>query len=491
MRSYRISRGRGATSWALAIMAGAAAGVSAGRADATEPAIRAADALGDVRALAAPALEGRGALTPGLGEAARYVARRFAAAGLAPAGDGGTYFQAVEIPLPRRPSPETRLDLGGEALKLGADFSPGVGAPATEARGPIAFAGRCAPSDYGGLDVGGKLVVCLPDGLPLAAKLDTAVARGAVALLVVDDGASPELAPLWPLGQAGASTIPSFRVRGAVIDRLLAPLRRSVAALRAPVEPGARPPAFDVGAWGGFGLAWVVPALRGSNVVGVIPGADPALAGEAVLVGAHYDHVGKGDEGGVLDGPGLHPGADDNASGTAALLETAEALAAGPRPRRSILFVAFTGEERGLVGSIAAAARAPRSVVAMVNFDMVGRMRDRKLEVQGAPTSPAWRAIVEEANAGRLALAFPSRVSRNSDHAPFIAAGVPALLLHTGMHGDYHRKGDTAEKINADGIVEAARLAAGVVRSVADRPERLSFVGPAWTTVRAGGWGAP
>jgi Zn-dependent M28 family amino/carboxypeptidase len=226
-------------------------------------------------------------------------------------------------------------------------------------------------------------------------------------------------------------------------------------------------------------------------VIGVIPGADPALAGEAVLVGAHYDHVGRGDEGGVIDGPGLHPGADDNASGIAALLAAAGELAAGPRPRRSILFVAFTGEERGLVGSIVAAARAPRSVVAMVNFDMVGRMRDRKLEVQGAPTSPAWRDIVEAANGAHLALAFPPRVSKNSDHAPFIAAGVPALLLHTGMHGDYHRKGDTAEKINADGIVETARLATRVVRTVADRPGRLAFVGPLWTTSLAGGRGAP
>ena len=82
-------------------------------------------------------------------------------------------------------------------------------------------------------------------------------------------------------------------------------------------------------------------------------------------------------------------------------------------------------------------------------------------------------------------------MSRNSDHAPFIAAGVPALLFHTGMHGDYHRKGDTTEKINADGIVETARLASRVIRSVADRPDRLAFVGPAWTTARAGAWGTP
>jgi hypothetical protein len=232
----------------------AVAGVS-GDARGTARAGGAADALADVRALAAPALEGRGALTPGLGEAARYVARRFAAAGLAPAGDGGTFFQGVEIPLPRRAAPETRLELGGAPLKLGVDFSPAVGAPATEARGPIAFAGRGAPGDYGELDARGKLIICLAEGPPLANKLDDAVARGAVALLVVGDGPAAELGPLWPLGQAGASAIPSFRVRGAAIDRLLAPARRSLAALRAAAEAGGWPPSFDVGAWGAFAVS--------------------------------------------------------------------------------------------------------------------------------------------------------------------------------------------------------------------------------------------
>jgi hypothetical protein len=492
MRSFGISSGWVAV-WRRAVAAAAVLAALLGHgARATERAIRAEDALVDVQALAAPALEGRGALTPGLGEASRYVARRFAAAGLAPAGDGGTFLQAVEIPLPRRPARETRLELGGEALKLGVDFSPGVGAPATQALGPIAFVGRGGLADYAGLDTRGKLVICLAEGPPVGHKLENAIARGAVAVLVIDDAPASDLAPLWAFGQAGASAIPSFRVRGAAVDRLLVRARKSLAALRAPIEPGGRLASFDLGVSGAFSVAWVVPAVRGWNIVAMIPGADAAVAGEAVLLGAHYDHVGRGDEGGALDGPGLHPGADDNASGIAALLEAAEALAGdGPRPRRTILFVAFTGEERGLVGSIAAASHAPRSVVAMVNFDMVGRMRDQKLEIQGAPTSPVWREIVEGANSEHLALAFPPRVTRNSDHAPFIAAGVPALLLHTGMHADYHRRGDTPDKINADGIASTARLAARVARSVADRSGRLTFVGPTWTTAQAGAGGAP
>jgi Zn-dependent M28 family amino/carboxypeptidase len=169
------------------------------------------------------------------------------------------------------------------------------------------------------------------------------------------------------------------------------------------------------------------------------------------------------------------------------LLEAAAELAGAPtRPRRSILFVAFTGEEKGLVGSIAAAAHAPRTVVAMLNFDMVGRMKAGRLEVQGASTSPGWRELVERANADHLALSFPPRVTRNSDHAPFVAGNVPALLLHTGLHGDYHRRSDTPDKINADGIDKAARLAARVARLLADRPERLAFTGPIWTSTRAG-----
>jgi len=124
----------------------------------------------------------------------------------------------------------------------------------------------------------------------------------------------------------------------------------------------------------------------------------------------------------------------------------------------------------------------------MLNLDMVGRLRNGALEVGGVATSPEWQAIVEAANTDRLALAFPKLLVPNSDHAPFVARHIPSLFMFTGMHGDYHRSSDTADKVNAEGVAAVARLAARVVRAVADRPQRLAFTAPQWT--RGGAWGA-
>jgi Zn-dependent M28 family amino/carboxypeptidase len=184
-----------------------------------------------------------------------------------------------------------------------------------------------------------------------------------------------------------------------------------------------------------------------------------------------------------MDGGGaVHPGGDDNASGTAALLEIAEAFA-GPaaRPRRSILFAAFTGEEKGMLGSAAVAASSRRKLVAMINLDMVGRMRNDALEVGGASTSPTWQSLVAQENVDRLALTFPQQVVPNSDHAPFLLRGVPSLFLFTGLHGDYHRVSDTGDKVNAEGVAKVARLAFRLTRALANRIDRLVFVAPIWT----------
>jgi hypothetical protein len=473
---------------------------------ASEPQIRAADVVADVQFLSSPALQGRGALTRGLDDAAAYVARRFAAARLRPAGDGGSYFQAVDIPLPPRPGGATRLVIAGTALELGRDFSPNTGSKASRAAGRAAFAGYgiVVPGrydDFAGIDVRGRLVVCLR-GAPAAAdlraaatlshKLDNAIARGAIGLAIVDTGSDDGAVPLGFVGVPGASGIASFHVRAAAVDRLLlASTGETVAALRARIDEHGQPVSFELPIWADFAVEWTRTVVGGRNVAAMLEGSDPSLAGQAVLVGAHYDHLGQGDEGSALDGRGIHPGADDNASGTAALLEIAEALAAAPRrPRRSIVFVAFTGEEKGLLGSAAAAAHGPGGLklVAMLNLDMVGRMRGGLVEVGGVSTAPEWRSIVEAANQDRLALEFPARVVPNSDHASFVLQHVPALFLFTGMHGDYHRASDTWDKVNADGVAKVAALTERIARAVADRQDRLSFVAPQWT--RAGALGA-
>ncbi|WP_437676086.1 M20/M25/M40 family metallo-hydrolase [Sorangium sp. So ce131] len=223
-----------------------------------------------------------------------------------------------------------------------------------------------------------------------------------------------------------------------------------------------------------------------SNVIGLLPArAGSPHAGEYIVIGAHYDHLGHGGTP-HSRAPGVravHPGADDNASGTAMLLEVARRFAALPaRPDRNILFIAFGAEEIGTIGSRHFVEHPPapldgmKPVVAMINADMVGRMRGDKLLVDGLGTSPDWKPIVEGAARGLgLALQFGVEGFGASDHASFTAARVPVAFLFTGVHEDYHRPSDTADKINAEGVSRSGVLAARMALALSQRDGRLAF----------------
>src|SRR5205823_497308 len=187
-----------------------------------------------------------------------------------------------------------------------------------------------------------------------------------------------------------------------------------------------------------------------------------------VVLGAHYDHLGR--SGGVV-----HPGADDNASGTAVVLGLARAFARAGGAPRTLVFALFAGEEIGLLGSAHYAQHPTVPVdrtIAMLNFDMVGRLRDRKLYVGGVESGVGLRALVSAAaNAEKLELDLGESPFAPSDHASFYTAGVPVLFFHTGGHDDYHRPGDTADKINAAGMAEVATVGARIAeRLAADAP---------------------
>lgn len=233
-------------------------------------------------------------------------------------------------------------------------------------------------------------------------------------------------------------------------------------------------------------------SLPTQNVVALLPGADPQLRGELVVVGAHFDHLGRSTEG-ALDPnrkDAVRRGADDNASGTAAVLELARLFAAAP-PKRSLLFVTFSGEELGLLGSEYFVTHSPLpldSAVAMVNFDMVGRLRDDKLIVYGVATAAELPALVDSANLAPNAHRpgspwnTPLRVTAlgdgfgPSDHSSFYARGIPVLHFFTDLHEDYHSAGDVPSKINAAGEAHVVDVAERVIRAIADRPSRLTFV---------------
>ena len=235
-------------------------------------------------------------------------------------------------------------------------------------------------------------------------------------------------------------------------------------------------------------------SLPTENVVALLPGTDPLLRGQYVVIGAHFDHLGRSTIG-ALDPDRknvIRRGADDNASGTAAVLELARLFATSP-PKRSLLFVTFSGEEMGLLGSEYFVSNSPLpldSAVAMVNFDMVGRLREDKLIVYGVATATELPALLDSANAQSSGdLSSSARLWRTplqitalgdgfgpSDHSSFYARNIPVLHFFTDLHEDYHSAGDVVAKINAPGEAHVVDVAQRVIRSIADRPARLTFV---------------
>ncbi|MEI6813575.1 MAG: M20/M25/M40 family metallo-hydrolase [bacterium] len=231
-------------------------------------------------------------------------------------------------------------------------------------------------------------------------------------------------------------------------------------------------------------------ALPTQNVYSVVPGRDASLRAEYVIIGAHFDHLGRSSTGALDPEAGniIHPGADDNASGTAAVLALAARFKRSPA-KRTVLFVNFTGEELGLLGSAYFADHAPvpiSSVQAMVNFDMIGRLRNDKLIVYGVATATEMPDILAKANTGGLKLNAVGDGFGPSDHASFYAKDMPVLHMFTDLHDQYHRASDVASTIDAAGEVRVVEFAERVVRDLADRPARLTFTkAPTTSTPRA------
>ncbi len=252
------------------------------------------------------------------------------------------------------------------------------------------------------------------------------------------------------------------------------------------LEPGG-----DAGTWlqhwtGGSTVATRAAAVDGrptANVVGILRGSGP-LAGEDIVIGAHFDHLGSGPFGSGASGDStrlIHHGADDNASGTAAVLEIARLLAtARERPARTVVFVLFSGEEEGALGSAWYADHPDLpmdSTIAMLNLDMVGRMRDNRLLALGVKSATEWPALLDSVNA---VYHVDVRASGDgwgpSDQSSFFARRRPVLHFFTDLHGDYHRPADTWDKINAGGIATVAAFAADLARRLAARATPLTFV---------------
>ncbi len=236
------------------------------------------------------------------------------------------------------------------------------------------------------------------------------------------------------------------------------------------------------------------PSLPTQNVFAELPGTDASLRGQYVVVGAHFDHLGTSTEGALdPDSHAVRLGADDNASGTAAVLELARLFAHSPA-KRSIIFANFSGEEEGLLGSEYFADHSPvpiDSIEAMINFDMVGRLKNDRLIVYGVATATELPALLDSANSlTQLKLTAQGDGFGPSDQSSFYAKNIPVLHFFTDLHDDYHRATDTPDKINGAGEARVVTLAERVIRDIANRPARLTFVKSAAPPQMSGGNGS-
>jgi Zn-dependent M28 family amino/carboxypeptidase len=230
------------------------------------------------------------------------------------------------------------------------------------------------------------------------------------------------------------------------------------------------------------------------NIIGIIPGTNTSLKGQSVVVGAHYDHLGfgwpdvrKGNKGKI------HPGADDNASGVAVLIELARFFSQQENPERSIVFIAFTGEEAGRKGSLYYVQKSilfpPDKAIGMINLDTVGRMKDNLIYVLGSESAEEWNHILRGAGyVSGLETKFVTEQLDASDQISFHEAGIPAVQIFTGPHDDYHRPSDTIDKINQEGLMKVASLSKEVVEYLSARKDFLTpTIKPKGQTVHSPG----
>lgn len=466
----------------------------------------------DVQFLASPELTGRGVDTPGIKLARDYLAAEFARAGLRPGGDDGGFFQPFDVAVGVTVNQPSSLTLDQNApLELNKDWIPLGLSKSDNVEGELVFAGYGITAkengydDYAGMNVKGKIVLILryepaptdeksPFKTPpeysvhaaLRTKANNARDHGAVGMILVDlnndNEAQPELLSTRNSLWRGGNSVVAAQVRREVLQKWLDARGVSLRDLKEKIDRTGKPASMAIpGAMAKLQITLKEDHERAENVVGILPGADPNLRDQRVVIGAHYDHLGFGHFG-ALDRQAegkVHPGADDNASGTAVLLDLARRMAKLPvKPDRTIVFAAFSGEELGLYGSrhYIESSNSTAAIKAMINLDMVGRLRENRLTVFGARSGENLSDLVtKNARALGLDITDSNDVGR-SDHMSFYSKKIPVLHFFTGTHGDYHRATDTWDKLNFEGMAKISDLVLVTALEIANRKEPIRFV---------------
>ncbi len=436
--------------------------------------------------LASDALDGRRTGTAGANDAARYVAGEFSRAGLMPGpGKAARKPRAIIASYLQTFPYVGRVELGksnvlsiheGESFRVGKDWMPlGISANQTLNLTGVVNAGygitanELNHNDYKGTYSKTQVAVVrtgTPDGDnphgrftaagQLRFKVAAAQSAGVGALLITSEEDDLKNDPLAQLGydNAGLAAIPVAVISKQTAEKLANSKEVTLTT--------------DV-------VRAEVPSY---NVVGVLEGSDPILKNETIIIGENYDHIGRGGDGRLAPKVGeIHHGADDNASGTAGLIELARIFGAQrPKLKRTLIFIAFGGEEEGLLGSnyyVNHPVTPLANTVGMINMDMIGRMKDRKLIIGGVGTAKEWRDLIAPEKSFELTLNEDG--FGPSDHSSFYGKQVPVLFFWTGTHNDYHKPSDTWDKINYNDEAKILSFVARIVREIDGADKRLTY----------------
>ncbi len=506
----------------LGLVAGILAVAAANRAVAAPDinAVSEAYLRGHLGFIAHDLLEGRDTPSRGLDLAAQYIVAQLTSYGVQPGGEDGTFFQQVTLSSAKLNPAETTLVLGGNTATIGEDFLPrNLVAADLDAEAvfvPSGYANLSKGIDpYRGLDVKGRIILtdgALPEGVSTReifqdstweSAEQVAVRLGAVAVISISPSDSTTS---WPrsverLAQGGrfriedpnAAAVPSLTVTKSVGDSL-----RTELAAGSPSAPSVK-----------LKLAVQVERQHAQNVIGIIPGSDPQLKAEYIALGAHYDHVGIGRADST--GDTIYNGADDDGSGTVALIEIARTVMQGQRPKRSLIFIWHCGEEKGLWGSqyfVANPTIELRNLVLQINLDMIsmskqpGDTNPRNANLAGPNelfvigpriVSSEITQTVESVNNATLGMILnphydrledPERIFFRSDHYSYVAKGVPAVFFFSGAHEHYHQPSDEVDKVDFTKLTKATKLIYALAFEFASQSTRPKIDGPVRDIIR-------
>lgn len=460
------------------------------------PEITAEEIIGHIKYFASDDLGGRFPGTRGDSLTEAYIIKKLKSYGVNPAGENGfrqPFSFTSEIKLGEK---NNLVLMDGKAVNR-EDFTPVYLSSNGTAIGSTVFVGYGinAPelnyNDYSGIDLKGKIAVMLmyspgynnthdnPFGKYERLRFKCAAAKehGAAGVIVIKgpESGEDELIKLRMFGRGENAGIPVINVKRNLIEPFFTASGKNLQALQKEIDSLKTPASFEFNS----GTAELTASLIGiesntANIIGFIEGNDPVLKNEVIVIGAHMDHLGDGMKYGSLydkHEPAIHNGADDNASGSAGVLELAEYYNSAKKDlKRSIMFMWFSGEEAGLLGSAYFTKSdlfKKYNIVSMINLDMIGRLTDNKLTIGGTGTSSVWTPLLDSLN---KTYGFTASYNKSgfgpSDHSSFYVKDIPVLFFFTGLHKDYHRPSDDWQLINAEGEVKILDMIVGIVNYV-------------------------